>query len=50
MKNIIWVLELIKELSRSGYTGKVEINFQFGGISNVNKFESLKAPQEALAK
>ena len=45
MKNLEWAIKLIRELAKNRYTGKIEINFQFGGISNINKFESLK-PKE----
>lgn len=41
-----WVFDLIKELARNKYTGKIEINFFQGGISNINKFESIKPPKE----
>ncbi len=43
---IDWVYKLIKKLSEEGYTGKIEINFFQGGVSNVNKFESIKAPKD----
>lgn len=46
MKNLEWAIKMIQELAESRYTGKVEINFQFGGISNINKFESIKPLKE----
>lgn len=44
MKDIAWVIQLIQKLVADKYTGKIELNFYSGGISNVNKFESIKAP------
>lgn len=41
-----WIIELIETLCSSGYTGKIEINFFKGGITNVNKFESIKPQPE----
>lgn len=46
MNNIVWLLEFIKQLSKTGYTGKIEINFQFGGVTNVNTCESIKPPKQ----
>jgi len=37
-----WVIDLIRQLVKSKFTGSIQINFQFGGITNVNKSESLK--------
>jgi hypothetical protein len=45
-KKTLWIVEFIYTLIRQGYTGKVEINFFSGGISNVNKFESFKPPKD----
>lgn len=44
MKDIEWVIKLIYKLAAEKYTGKLELNFYAGGVSNVNKFESMKAP------
>jgi len=38
----LWLINFIKELVHSEYTGKIEINFFKGGITNINKFESIK--------
>jgi len=46
MKDIEWVIDMIKKLSGEGYTGKVEVNFFEGGVSNINKTESIKPQSE----
>jgi hypothetical protein len=45
---LVWILDVLTRLVNDGYTGKIEINFFKGGISNINKFESIKVPQEAV--
>lgn len=45
MKNLEWLIELIKTLMKSGFTGKIEVNFFKGGIANANKLESIRPPQ-----
>ena len=45
MKNLEWAIKLIRDLAKRFYTGKVEINFYLGGITNINKVESVK-PEE----
>jgi hypothetical protein len=41
-----WLFDLIADLVRSKFTGNIRINFFKGGITNVNKEESIKAPKE----
>ena len=38
----IWVIELIKEWIIGGRTGSITINFFKGGVTNVEKNESVK--------
>jgi len=40
-----WVFEFLNKLMKERFTGNVQINFQFGGISNLNKNESIKPPE-----
>ena len=42
MDKISWVFDLLTKLVVEEYTGKIEINFFKGGVTNVNKFESIK--------
>lgn len=37
-----WAIGTINNLSKSGYTGKIEINFFQGGVANVNFSQSIK--------
>jgi hypothetical protein len=46
VNKIAWVIQLLIKLAEEGYTGKVEVNFYSGGVSNVNKFESISKPKE----
>lgn len=39
-----WIISLIKDLMDKKFTGNIQINFQFGGITNINKVESIKPP------
>ena len=41
-----WMFELVGNLLKDGYTGKIEINCFQGGVSNVNKTESIKPQSE----
>lgn len=41
---IAWAKNILDELANKSFTGKIEINFFSGGISNINKFESMKPP------
>lgn len=41
-----WVIEVIRGLCGGGFTGRVEINFYCGGITNINKIESMQPPKE----
>lgn len=45
-KENTWAFELVAKLLDEGYTGKVEFNCFKGGVSNVNKFESIKPQPE----
>ncbi len=42
MNQLEWVYNLIKELVSKKFTGDIRINFNSGGITNINKSESLK--------
>ena len=37
----MYVVRLVEQLAREGFTGKLEICFQFGGVSSVVKTEKL---------
>jgi len=37
-----WLFDLITKLIEDKFTGSLQINFFQGGISNVNKSESIK--------
>lgn len=41
-----WTIAQLTSLSEMGYTGKIELNFNLGGITNVNMNQSLKPLQE----
>jgi hypothetical protein len=40
-----WAIEMIKGLVSGGFTGRIEINFYCGGITNINKIESFQPPK-----
>ena len=40
--NLEWIINLINQLSKVKYTGKVEINFYLGGVSGINYTQSIK--------
>ena len=42
MKEGKTLIELIEELVEQKFTGNIQINFFNGGITNVNKCESIK--------
>lgn len=44
MNNIVWLLEFIKQLSKTGYTGSIEVNFNKGGVTTVNTREVIRPP------
>ena len=46
VSKIQWVITLLTDLSSEDFTGKVEINWFKGNVSNINKSESFKAPIE----
>ena len=50
MKNFDWISEVIRGLMQNKYTGYIRINFSRGGISNINKEESLIPPKEDSKK
>ena len=39
-----WLVEMIEDALESGFCGKIEINMFKGGVTNVNRTESLKPP------
>ena len=39
---IAWLIDYIKRLIADKFTGNIQINFFKGGISNINKNESIK--------
>lgn len=41
-----WSYKTIQDLSKMGYTGKIEFNFNQGGITNINLSQSIKPLQE----
>ena len=46
MKDIKWVLMEIIDCAKAGFTGNLQINYFKGGVSNINKTESIKKPNE----
>lgn len=40
-----WLIDIINKIYSERFTGKIEINFFSGSITNINKTESLK-PKE----
>ena len=46
MTQINWIFKLIQDLVTKKYSGNVQINFHLGGITNINKVESIKPPVE----
>ena len=40
--SIEWTVATLNSLSQMGYTGKIEINFNLGGVTGVNLSQSLK--------
>lgn len=40
-----WLLEILNDLVRSRFTGKLEINFYQGGVAKINKLESIEVPK-----
>ena len=45
-----WLFELITNLIRNRFTGSLRINFFKGGITNVNKDESMRPPEEEVKR
>ncbi len=45
-----WLLNLIRDLGKKKFTGNLRINFFKGGVTNVNKDESIKPPKEQVEK
>lgn len=41
-----WAIETLSNLSTMGYSGKIELNFNLGGITGVNLSQSLKPMTE----
>lgn len=46
MEPVDWAITTITSLSQVGYTGKIEFNFNQGGITGVNFSQSIKPLQE----
>ena len=46
LKDIKWVLEEIIDCAKTSFTGNLQINYFKGGVSNINKMESIKKPNE----
>ena len=46
LKDIKWVLEKIIDCAKAGFTGNLQINYFKGGVSNINKTESIKKLNE----
>jgi len=42
-----WIIEIIKKAIQDKFTGYIQVNFFQGGISNINRFESIK-PQRKI--
>jgi len=42
--NMKWLYELIESLVKQRFTGHLKVNFYEGGISNVNREQSIKPP------
>lgn len=40
-----WIVSIIKSAIDSRYTGSIKINFFLGGITNIEKNESVKPPK-----
>lgn len=45
-----WLFNFITNLVRNKFTGNLKINFFKGGITNVNKDESIVPPKEESEK
>jgi len=45
-----WLFDFIRDLSNKKFTGNLRINFSKGGITNLNKDESIKPPKEEVEK
>ena len=45
LKDIKWVLEEIIDCAKTIFTGNLQINYFKGGVSNINKTESIKPPK-----
>lgn len=41
-----WIITTLTSVSQVGYTGKIEINFNQGGVTGVNFSQSIKPLQE----
>lgn len=44
--SIEWTIATLNSLSQIGYTGKLELNFNLGGITALNMSQSLKPMAE----
>ena len=43
--NISWVLDLIRYSAREKFSGNIQVNFQFGGVTNLSKTQTFKPPK-----
>lgn len=41
-----WIFDIIKKAFEEKFTGSIQINFFKGGVSNINKNESIKSPKQ----
>lgn len=42
-KDLLYVYNLVSKLKDECFTGNIQINFRLGGISNINKLESIRS-------
>jgi len=48
--NMKWLYELIESLVKQRFTGHLKVNFFEGGITNVNREQSIIPPEEIRKK
>ena len=39
-----WIIDILKLAIDNKFTGSITVNFFKGGVSNINRHESIKAP------
>jgi hypothetical protein len=42
LKNAQWLIDILNQAYKDKFNGSVQINFSFGGITNIIKTESIK--------